>query len=549
MPHVSDAALTTEPRRGRTPGLLLFCRYVVYEAIADRHESTGALHELQKLPGQGCVHFSDHELEFCESEGVRRNSAPDSPLQKRILAKVAAGSSGTFILPKLDSPWHAMAIFLCLLFITGSSGFAQDSTSVSGVFAGTSVKIVEHMGDPVLQPGEIAECVLSADSHFRFAALKPGGTLLWTRGSWSVAQCDAAGTDISFRCDDVSGALTGRREGNELYLKFSPHPLETLAFRMKLRAPAAVPGDGWSEHVEKPAALASVPGVYGGTFLASKQAGGAGKAEIGSALLVLGPSGGVAGTVLAPAPGGSYAAAILCPVGGRWRLDGDRLLLRPAWGRPGPPAAWRNMGVQITIAGKETVFEGQTSLGGMPADGCQLEKLAHWPGDVMKNPVSLVLSRIGTVMQSDDHSIDYTIQFPMRISADRRLLYVRASDDPLTWLPFPMTLGKNGSIRVNEEGRCGYLVRGEDGGAEAFLVKTIRPPAHDSAIPPVFQDGTGIDKPAVFPATSVGPLWLFTLDIHRRPLGRKRGGAGFRRMTAAALAGPEQPAETGMENK
>jgi len=441
-----------------------------------------------------------------------------------------------------------MAVFSCLLVIAGSMGFAQDAATIPGVFGGTSVKIVERMGDPVLEPGGIAECILNDDGHFRFAALKSGGTLIWTRGSWSVARCDASGTDVTFRCDDISGTLSGRREGDELYLKYFPRPLEALAFRMKLRAPVAAPGDGWPEHADKPATLAAVPGVYGGTFLASKRDGRAGNDEIGSVLVVLAPSGAVAGTILAPAPGSPDATAILCPIGGAWRLDGDRLLLRPAWGRPGPPAAWRNMGVQFSIAGNETVLEGQTSLGGVPADGCRLEKLARWPASVAKKPVPLVLSKIGTVSQSDDRSIDSDMRFPARVSADRRLLYVRAADDPQTWLPFPMILGNDGVIRVNEEGRCGYLVRGNDGGAEAFLVKTVEPPS-DGPATSLFTNGRGDEHPAVFPATCIDSLWLLTLDIHRRPLGRKLDGAGFRRMTAAVSAGPEHPVETGIENK
>ncbi|HOT26684.1 MAG TPA: hypothetical protein PLU72_00760 [Candidatus Ozemobacteraceae bacterium] len=442
-----------------------------------------------------------------------------------------------------------MAIFLCLLLIAGSTGFAQDAATVPGVFAGTSVKIVERMGDPVLRPGEIAECILNADGRFRFAALRPGGNSIWTRGSWTMERCDAAGADVSFRCDDISGTLTGRREGDELYLKFSPHPLETLAFRMKLRAPVAAPGDGWSEHAGKPATLASVPGVYGGAFLASKRTDKRGTDEIGTVLLILGPSGTVAGAILAPAPGGSDSTAILCPVGGAWRLSGDRLVIRPAWGRPGPPAAWRNMSVQISVAGKGPVLEGLTSLGGVPTDGCRLEKIAHWPANALDVQVPLVLSRIGALTQAGDGKGDSAIRFPVRVSADRRLLYVRAIDDSQTWLPFPMMVGKDGAIRVNEDGRCGYLVRGDDGGVDAFLVTTLRPSVRGSAASFMFPDETGNDEPVELPATCIGPLWVFTLDIHRRPLDRRSGGAGFRRLTAAALAGPERPVEAGTKNK
>lgn len=434
-----------------------------------------------------------------------------------------------------------MAFFLCLLTIAGSTGFAQDAATIPGVFAGTSVKIVERMGESVLQPGEIAECVLNADGHFRFAALKPGGRLIWTRGTWAVEQFDAGGADVSFRCDDVSGTLTGRREGEELYLKFSPHPLEILAFRMKLRAPVAAPGDGWQEHVDTPAVSDSIPGVYGGTVLMSKSVGSPGNEPVGSVLLGLWPSGAVTGVVLAPTPGGADAAAILCPMGGTWRLDRNTLLIRPVWGRPGPPAAWRNMGIQMAVAEQATVLEGQTSLGGMPADGCRLEKLAHVPENGVTAAVPLVLTRIGTVAQSGDESIKSDIQFPVRVSADRRLLYVRAADDPRTWLPFPMLLGKDGALHVNEDGRCGYLVRGDDGRGEAFLVKTLNSPSGDSAA----ADRADIRYAAAFPARCIGTLWFFTLDIHRRSLGRNPGGAGFRRMTAAVLAEPEYPVETG----
>lgn len=513
-----------------SPFFRLFCRYVTYGAFRIRDGSTGVRNELQKLPGSDGVHFSDHKLELCESEGICGNAASDSSLQKRVFAQVTADSpdaafeGGIFFL----RPAAAILLFIVIIIVTVSAASAQDSTGVPGVFAGTSVTVVEQMGDPVLRQGELAECILSADGRFRFAALRPGGGLLWTRGSWSVTQCDAEGTDVAFRSDDISGTINGRREGNELFLKFSPRPMETLAFRMNLRAPVPAAGDGWPEHVDKPALIGNSAGIYLGTLFASKRAGRNAAGEIGSALLVLGSEGDMAGGVLAPAPGDADSSVILCPTGGEWRLDGKRLLMKPAWGRPSPPRAWRNMSVQAVMDARGTVLEGQTSLEGIPADGCRLEKLAHWPGNADVQAGRVVLSRIGAVIQANGGTSGTAGLFPMRVSADRRLLYIRASDDPQTWLPFPMTVDANGAIRVNDDGKCGYLVRRDNGGADAFVVKT----------PSISASG------AAFPSKGIGPLWLLTLDFHRRPLGSKSSDAAqFQRVIAAALAAPEDAVE------
>lgn len=510
----------------RSACLCLFCRYFNYEASRIRHGTTGVRDELQKLSGSDGLLLPDHKLEFFESKGVGGNAASDSSLQKRVFAQVTADFPEAAFTGGNASPWLALAIFLFLFVVAGQAGYAQDSASVPGVFAGTSVTVVEQMGDPTLQPGGIAECILNGDGHFRLAALRSGGGLLWTRGSWSLEQCDAKGADVAFRCDDISGTLAGRREGDELFLKFSPRPLETLAFRMKLRAPVPAVGDGWPEHAEKTAHAGNSAGIYLGTLFASKQVGNGGGGKIGSALLVLGSEGDMAGGVLAPGPGDADSTVILCPVGGGWRLDGDRLRMKPVWGRPGPPQAWRNLGIQVVVGGRGSFLEGQTSLEGVPADGCRLEKLARWPEHMDIPTGGLVLSGIGAVIQANGAIPGTAGIFPLRVSADRHLLYIRAPDDPQTWLPFPMSIDANGTIRVNAGGTCGYLVRREDGGADAFVVKT----------PPVSARG------ACFPAKEIGPLWLLSLDFHRKPLGLESSvAARFRRMTAAVLAASEEP--------
>ncbi len=482
-----------------------FCRYLVHEALRIFLESTGVRHELQKLPGSDGLHVSDHQLELHEPERIGNNASADSSLQERILAKIAA-----------------VPVFFVLFASIASAAFAQGSPDLSGIFAGSSVAIVEHMGSPVLQPGQVAECVLSADGHFRLAAMRPRGVLLWTRGSWSAEDFGEAGTDLSFRCDDISGTLTGRREGSELFLKFSPQPLETIAFRMKFRAPVPAAGAGWPETAERLPGTGAGAGMYLGTLFSSRPESRGEPAGSGRALILLGPAGGIAGGVLAPGPGEAAPTAILCPVAGVWRLDGGRIVAKPEWGLPGPPPAWRTMNVQGQFDPTFSVIDGQTSLDGVPGDGCRLERLISWPADGDPAPGRwMVLSCLGSVEQKTTGSPGIERLFPMRISPDRRLIYTRASDDSQTWLAFPLKMETAGEISINADGKCGYITRRDDGSPCAFVLKSSR----------------AYSKKAALLSRVIGPVWIISLDIHRQPLRAQAGGQGdFCRTIAAALA-------------
>jgi len=422
-------------------------------------------------------------------------------------------------------PRLAVAMLLLFRLVAACSCFAEARETPAGVFAGTAVRIVEEMGDPKLVPGEVAECVLSRDGRFRLAAALPGGRLLWTRGTWRSAGGNDAGTDLSFRCDDLSGTLEGRREGRELFLKFSPRPFETQAFRMSLRAPAVASGEGWPAEAARTAAVNGA-GIYLCDAFASMAPAEAGRARAGQGVLALESDGRLRGGILAPGAGQKAGEPVLCPVGGRWRLSEGRLVIEPSWGMPRPATAWRDLVLQSILEEGMRVATGQTSLGGLPADGCRLEAVSPLPDAETAVPGRLALSGLGAVAQISGAPPWTKDILPIRIAADRRFLYLRAPDDPQTWLAFPLQVGPDGGVAVNVDGRCGYLVRDEAGEGWAFV---LRSPPRSGADPHV-------------PSNSAGDLWLITLDLHWQPIGAPRGRAGcFCRLLLAARSMPEDP--------
>ncbi|HEY9069112.1 MAG TPA: hypothetical protein VIV61_02590 [Candidatus Ozemobacteraceae bacterium] len=427
-----------------------------------------------------------------------------------------------------------MAMFVFFRLLAGGICPAEPDGTIAGVFAGTAVRIVEEMGDPKLVPGEVAECVLSRDGRFRLAAAMPGGNFLWTRGTWRDAGGNDTGTDLSFRCDDLSGTLEGRREGKELFLKFSPKPFETQAFRMMLRAPAVEPGDGWPVEASRESSGRGA-GIYLCDAFASTSPARlprcAGRDRSGQAVLALGGDGTLIGGMLAPAPGQEAGEAVLCPIGGRWRMRDGRFVIEPVWGVPRPPASWRDLLFQGSVGNGNPVFTGQTSVGGLPADECRLERVGRIPGPDMAPTGRLALSKLGSVAQVSGTLPWNGDLLPMRVSADHRFLYLRAPDDRQAWLAFPMQVGADGVISVNTDGRCGYLVRGAAGDGWAFVLRSPR------------RTGTGPE----FPSVTVGDLWLVTLDLHWQPIGAARARpAGFARLLLATRAAPEDEREERM---
>jgi|GEM_PF-6070143 len=409
-----------------------------------------------------------HSCEFCVVKAILRIPTENS-LNCRGLIRV-------------------FTLLLCFVFFISNEGIARSADKIGeihelfGFYAGSAIRFEKQFGDFVPKKVGIAEIGLLKNSHFRFAAVLPDNKTIWSRGTFESNDSDR-GELLEFNCEDISGKLSGVVSSATIQMVYEPQPLKRIFFQLSKKFETGESCKGWPVEVGLSAVSSErFAGIYRGNLFLSLQNGGKSGEEIGKTFLVIEENGSLFGAVLAQFES-SENIRVLSPFRGYWNEVAGEFSAQIVWGSPKPALNRGGIFLRGCSSDGFKVFRGQVSANGVPCDTFSFDKIgenvdAEAGSDNSSadaQAVEKIYSLAAFLIQSPSAGDDgLKSLFPIRVSSSEKCLFVKAPDDPETWLPFPLKIDDNRRLNINVDGKSGYLVRCADNALRAFSIYSPR---------------------------------------------------------------------------